>query len=102
MPIHPDLRHLYGPAWRQISLSRRSRAGWRCEWCDAEHGQPNPVTGSKVVLTVAHLDHDPTNNAEDNLAALCQRCHLAYDADHHRRNAAATRRRQMQTAELEL
>ena len=29
----------------------------------------------RALLTVAHLDHDPGNNAEDNLAALCQACH---------------------------
>ena len=27
------------------------RAGGRCEWCGAVHGQPHPVTGSLVVLT---------------------------------------------------
>lgn len=37
-----------------------------------------------VVLTIAHLDHDATNwqVQDDRLAALCQRCHLAYDAQH--------------------
>lgn len=33
----------------------------------------------RVVLTVAHLDQDITNNEMENLAALCQRCHLNYD-----------------------
>ncbi|MFD1143017.1 hypothetical protein ACFQ4C_17960 [Larkinella insperata] len=33
----------------------------------------------KIVLTVAHLDHDPKNNDLVNLKALCQRCHLAHD-----------------------
>lgn len=46
----------------------------------------------KIVLTVAHLDHTPENCADDNLKALCQRCHLIYDAKHHAKNAAATRR----------
>ncbi len=32
-----------------------------------------------VVLTVGHLDHDVTNNDENNLKALCQRCHLNHD-----------------------
>jgi len=35
----------------------------------------------KIILTVAHLDHDPENwevNSE-RLKALCQRCHLNYD-----------------------
>ena len=36
----------------------------------------------KVVLTIAHLDHDETNLfiEMDRLAALCQLCHLRYDA----------------------
>jgi len=36
----------------------------------------------KVVLTIAHLDHDETNWAvsDDRLRALCQSCHLKYDA----------------------
>jgi hypothetical protein len=38
----------------------------------------------RVVLTTAHLDHDPTNNADENLRALCGRCHLAYDLGHHK------------------
>jgi 5-methylcytosine-specific restriction endonuclease McrA len=45
--------------------------------------------GSLVVLTIAHLDHGLTNHDDDNLAALCQRCHLNYD-----RAATATQRRQ--------
>lgn len=47
---------------------------------------------SKVVLTIAHLDHVPEHCQPENLKALCQRCHLAYDAGHHRANAAATRK----------
>ncbi len=43
----------------------------------------------KVVLTVAHLDHTPENCDDSNLLALCQRCHLRMDRDHH----AETRRR---------
>lgn len=34
----------------------------------------------KVVLTVAHLDHNESNNDPDNLAALCQMHHLRHDA----------------------
>lgn len=47
----------------------------------------------RVVLTVAHLDHDPANNDPANLKALCQRCHLRLDRHQHAKNAAATRRR---------
>ena len=34
---------------------------------------------TKIILTVAHLDRDRSNNAPSNLAALCQRCHLNHD-----------------------
>jgi hypothetical protein len=82
LPIRPERKHLYGPSWNAISLARRERAGWRCEWCQAEYRQPNPVTGSMVVLTVAHIDHDETNNSDGNLAALCQLCHNRHDIAH--------------------
>lgn len=43
-------------------------------------------SATKVVLTVAHLDHDEQNNDPSNLRTLCQRCHLALDrADNARR-----------------
>lgn len=50
-------------------------------------GEVDPQNKNKlieVVLTIAHLDHDPENqNVEDDrLAALCQRCHLNYDRPH--------------------
>jgi hypothetical protein len=38
----------------------------------------------RVVLTVAHLNHDPTDNRDSNLRALCQWCHLHHDARHHK------------------
>ena len=88
MPID---RSLYPPDWDSISYRIRSeRAHWKCEWCEAKQGHPHPVTGSRVVLTVAHLgvnkpDGTPGNKndkmdcREENLAALCQRCHLNYD-----------------------
>ncbi len=33
----------------------------------------------KIILTIAHLDHNRDNNKFDNLKALCQRCHLNHD-----------------------
>jgi len=33
----------------------------------------------RIILTVAHLDHDIQNNDYENLAALCQQCHNQYD-----------------------
>lgn len=85
MPIRPENRARYPKDWKQISLSIRSQAGWRCEGspafpdCRAEQGCAHPVTGGVVVLTVAHLDHQPENCASENLKAWCQRCHNVYD-----------------------
>ena len=78
------------------------RARGRCEWCGAENHQPHPVTGSRVVLTTAHLGepfavgadkHDKMDIRAENLAALCQRCHLNHDREEHAANARATRER---------
>ena len=80
MPIRPELRALYPPDWPDISRRIRfERAGNRCEWCGAANRWFHPDTGSVVVLSTAHLDHDPRNNRESNLAALCQACHNRYD-----------------------
>lgn len=49
--------------------------------------------GLVVVLTIAHLDHDPTNNDDANLKALCQMHHLRHDQAEHIKNAARTRAR---------
>jgi 5-methylcytosine-specific restriction endonuclease McrA len=106
MPIRPDLREHYGPDWDELSLELREAAGWRCQGsprfpdCRAAQGEPHPDTGSKVVLTVAHLDQDPANRDRANLRVLCQRCHLAHDAPHHRRSAERTRRRRLGNGEL--
>lgn len=44
-----------------------------------------------VVLTVAHLDHDELNHdvQDDRLMAMCQWCHLRYDAPEKARRRAA-------------
>lgn len=43
------------------------------------------VRVTRVYIACAHLNHDPTDNAPRNLAALCQRCHMIHDAAEHRR-----------------
>ena len=53
-----------------------------------------------VVLTIAHLDHVPENCAPENLRAWCQRCHLRYDAEHHKATAQETRRQRTGQADL--
>ena len=101
MPIKPENKDRYPDNWKQISQHIRfERAGNRCEFCGCENYQPHPVTGSKVVLTVAHLDHQPENNAPENLRALCQRCHLSYDAEHHAQSRKSSRHSQQLTMDL--
>jgi len=100
----------YPKNWKAISeYVRFFRAGGLCEGspeypdCTAQHGKPHPVTGSKVILTTAHLDHDTDNNRLSNLRAWCNRCHLTYDTEHHAANAAATRRRKrIEAGQLEI
>jgi hypothetical protein len=100
----------YPPDWKAIVARVRERSGDRCECrgecgtpscargCAAVNHQPHPETGSRVVLTTAHLDHDTTHNDLSNLRHLCNRCHLKYDSATHVRNARATRRRRREEA----
>ena len=115
----PFDRSLYPPDWPAISKRIRERSGGKCEcWgecgtkhpakrCLAVNGRPidplaaPPVVGGHgrgVVLTVAHLNHTPNDCRDENLRAMCQRCHLAYDRDLHTTNATATRRRKKDEA----
>lgn len=69
----------YPKDWKEIRAKILKRAKNRCEFCDAENYKPHWKTGSKVVLTTAHLDGDIKNNKSYNLASTCQRCHLKID-----------------------
>ena len=65
----------YPPDWPEIAQQVKDEACWKCERCTHEH---DPEMG--YCLTVHHLDGDKANVAIWNLAALCQRCHLAIQA----------------------
>lgn len=77
--------------WKEIRERILKRAENRCEGspkypdCRTRNHKPHTVTGSKVVLTIAHLDHDPENweVKDEQLRAWCQRCHLGYDIQKH-------------------
>jgi hypothetical protein len=96
----------YPDNWKEISLAiRKDRAKWACEWCGALNGALiSPARAARVVLTVAHLGvpypdgrpgdkHDKSDCRPENLAALCQRCHLNFDRADHLARAKATRER---------
>ncbi|HEY5800339.1 MAG TPA: hypothetical protein VIT92_08960 [Burkholderiaceae bacterium] len=53
-----------------------------------------------IVLTIAHLDHQPENRDPENLRAWCQRCHLRYDAAHHAQTARETRHARKAVSDL--
>lgn len=97
----------YPTNWKAISQRIRERSGGRCECsgecglhrdhpgprrCEERNGKPAKWAKGKVVLTVAHLNHDPQDCRDDNLKAMCQRCHLRYDAKLHAAHSDRTRR----------
>jgi len=60
-------------------------------WLYAESkNTPEGYKVIKIILTIAHLDHDIKNNDYLNLKALCQKHHLALDKDQHKANAKET------------
>lgn len=70
----------FGANQRRKRLLKRAKN--RCEFCHARNHRPHPITRSKVVLTIAHLNHIPEDCRDENLRALCQKCHNSYDAKH--------------------
>ncbi len=90
MPIKAENKNRYPKNWKSIRAKVLERAGNKCEFCGVENYTIRE-NGSRVVLTIAHLDHTPENCDLGNLRALCQKCHLNYDKEQHRKNAAHTR-----------
>ena len=72
--------------WHKIDCSMQGDA-------DAEDAKRNGFKIIKIVLTVAHLNHDITDNSHENLAALCQLHHLRHDIQHHKANSRETNRK---------
>jgi 5-methylcytosine-specific restriction endonuclease McrA len=126
MPIKD--KSLYPPDWKQIRQRILERDGHRCKHCGVENyavgartvdgewmdersiNNLNSSEGEalfghfpkiiKIVLTIAHLNHDPTDNRDENLSALCQKCHLNHDKDQHKENARKTRNKKKGLQEL--
>ncbi|HRD65688.1 MAG TPA: hypothetical protein PKY50_05985 [Candidatus Competibacter sp.] len=102
MPIKPENIARYPKNWAtEIRPAILERAGHACERCGAVNYQPNPQTGSRVILTVAHIhDQNPENCDPSNLQALCQRCHNRLDAPMRASHARETRRRRLASGDL--
>ena len=113
MPISKERMKNYpggsirSPEWLAFRAFILFRAGNRCEGtpispnCRLKNGETNPLTGSRVVLTIAHMDHDETHMDEDRCRALCQSCHNRWDAPHRKKNAAKTRRAKSPQIDIE-
>jgi 5-methylcytosine-specific restriction endonuclease McrA len=76
----------YPHNWKDIRKCVLHRANHKCELCDAKNYNPHWKTGSKVVLTIHHIDFDVKNNKPYNLIALCQRCHNKLDMPYRIKN----------------
>ncbi len=81
--------------WRGVCVAPSYKAG-RQSAADEQFSRDPDVENGRfivIVLTIAHTnDPDPANCADDNLQALCQRCHNRLDMPMRQRNAAKTRR----------
>lgn len=120
MPIKPENEKLYpggstrSTQWLAIRKRILERAGNRCEKCKVanhavgyrdENGKWHHLFAPgrrivKIVLTIAHVDHDLANSDDSNLRAWCQQCHNRHDAPHRRANARRTRRKRLADGDM--
>jgi hypothetical protein len=83
------------PAGRDASefkhLHKKIKLPWRHAGTDLQMSifPHEPCHWAHIVLTVAHLNHTPGDDRDENLKALCQWCHLNYDREHHKETRAA-------------
>lgn len=84
-PNHTLVHRIHG-AWLQVKASWTD--GILKLWFDGD-GTPlsrkpeGPRRVVTIVLAVAHLNHVPGDDRDENLRAFCQWCHLHHDATHH-------------------
>lgn len=62
-------RHEYPDDWDQIATRIKAAADWRCAACGR-------ASGPGHILTVHHINGIPGDVRDENLASLCQVCHL--------------------------
>lgn len=96
MKLYPG-GSIHSKEWKAFRATILERAGHKCEGtpqrpdCCAVNYEPHPETGSKVILTIAHMDWDESHADPERCRALCQRCHNKWDAQQRQKNAAITR-----------
>ena len=106
----PMNRSLYPANWHEIATKIKRKAGWKCQKCHRPCRRPGESIAAlasrvrewpdayeevnsgvdfgdwvfkrgRFVLTVAHLDHRPSNCKPRNLRAWCAPCHCRYDLE---------------------
>jgi len=117
----------YPKDWKQIRKRILLRADNKCEFCgvpnhafiyrygkdkwdfmpEGREADAMALDGfkfTKIVLTIAHLDHDKSNHgvSDDRLKALCQKCHLGYDLPRHIDNRKYGRNYRQNNLKLDL
>jgi len=100
----PIIRARYPEDWEAIALRVKHEANWCCQQCQRPCRKPSESLADflqrvkqwrrgrsprpakfeeaprRYLLTVAHLDQQPSNQAPSNLKALCTVCHLQFDS----------------------
>lgn len=76
----------YSSDWMAIATNKKQAVGWVCERCGVQCLRPGEGRNlswdihekKRRELQVHHCDHNPANNAPENLMAVCSICHLDY------------------------
>ena len=100
----PIIRDRYPANWNNLALQIKHEAKWCCQQCQRPCRQPSEPLANflsrvqqwrrqitprpakfeaaprRYLLTVAHLDQQPSNQARSNLKALCTVCYLQFDS----------------------
>ncbi len=94
--MRPEHAKRYPDDWKAISKRlREDRAGFQCECtgqcglhrgrrCVERHLEKAEFAFGVVVLTTAHMNHQPEDCRDENLVVMCNRCHLRYDRFFHK------------------
>ncbi len=113
MPIDYSI---YPPNWKdEIRPRELKKAGFKCAKCKVRHkvygyrnsrkvfvecddfmikwAKDHNLKIIRIILTVAHLDHDPENWDNPRLMVLCQQCHNQYDAPQRALNRKLNRKK---------
>lgn len=87
--------HFTPAEWRAFSRALIKARGGRCQRCGHDGSLTTPFPSSPHIrhpnpLTVHHINWDPADNRDQNLAVLCASCHFQVqhgDARERRREA---------------